>query len=226
MADKQHPTKEQLLKNIERLEENPHDRVGILAEMGIAAIGAAGAGSAAALFGATTASIPMITAVTGLGLAVAAPVGLVAGAAVAGGVVVYGITKLIKDGSLHEGKRQRILAECRERLQDIETKERKAALNESDKTKFHVFLKEPLKLGLISSNDAHQLMKAVENGQMPLGEAYRHVEALFSDNQTPNLEKVITSCPSCSQKLRAPSHLGKLNLTCPKCTHRWRWVFK
>lgn len=223
MADTKHPTKEQLLKTIEQLEKNPHDRVGILAELGITAIAAAGAGSAAAFFGATTASIPVITAVTGLGLVVAAPVGLVAGAAVAGGAVAYGIAQLIKDGSLHEGKRQRILDECRERLKDIEKKERQAALGKDDKTNFYVFLKEPLKLNLISPEDAHQLMKTVENGQISLSEAYQLVESLFSGNQPQNTEKVITSCPSCSQKLHAPSHLGKLILTCPKCKHRWQW---
>lgn len=223
MADTKHPTKEQLLKTIEQLEKNPHDRGGILGEIGIVALGAAGAGSAAAVFGATTASIPLITALTGVSLAIAAPVGLVAGAAVAGGAVAYGIAQLIKDGSLHEGKRQRILDECRERLKDIEKKERKAALNEDDKTRFHVFLKEPLRLNLISPDDAHQLMKTVENGQISLTEAYRLVESLFSGNQSPNTDKVVTSCPSCSQKLHAPSHLGKLILTCPKCKHRWQW---
>jgi Zn-finger nucleic acid-binding protein len=36
-------------------------------------------------------------------------------------------------------------------------------------------------------------------------------------------EKIITSCPNCSQKLRAPSHLGELQLICPKCRHSWLW---
>lgn len=35
--------------------------------------------------------------------------------------------------------------------------------------------------------------------------------------------KVVVSCPSCSQKLRAPSNLGTLTLTCPKCKHCWSW---
>jgi len=39
-------TKEQLIKIIERLEKNPKDRVGILADIGVTAIGAAGRVSA------------------------------------------------------------------------------------------------------------------------------------------------------------------------------------
>lgn len=33
-----------------------------------------------------------------------------------------------------------------------------------------------------------------------------------------------TSCPKCSQKLRAPDNRGKLTLTCPKCKHSWQWT--
>ncbi|HEY9834099.1 MAG TPA: hypothetical protein V6D26_26335 [Stenomitos sp.] len=38
-----------------------------------------------------------------------------------------------------------------------------------------------------------------------------------------NPEQLITLCPICSQKLRTPSHLGELQLTCPKCRHSWQW---
>jgi acyl carrier protein len=38
--------------------------------------------------------------------------------------------------------------------------------------------------------------------------------------------KVVIACPNCSQKLRTPSNLGKLNLACPKCKHSWSFVPK
>lgn len=38
-----------------------------------------------------------------------------------------------------------------------------------------------------------------------------------------NPEQLITLCPSCSQKLSAPSHLGELQLICLKCRHSWLW---
>ena len=46
-------TKEQILKAIEDLENNPHDKLGILADIGIGTVGAAGAGAAVAAFGGT-----------------------------------------------------------------------------------------------------------------------------------------------------------------------------
>jgi hypothetical protein len=45
-------------------------------------------------------------------------------------------------------------------------------------------------------------------------------------SQTSVSERVITSCPNYSQKLRTPSNLGELKLTCSKCKHNWLWVPK
>ncbi|MBH8572939.1 hypothetical protein I8752_07890 [Nostocaceae cyanobacterium CENA369] len=222
MSNNQNPNKEQLLRTIERLERNPDDKVGILADVGITALGVAGAGAAAAFFGTTTASIPIITALTGIGMVVAAPVGLVAGAAVAGGAAVYGISRLIKDGGFNEGKRNQLLHEYREKLREVEAKDKRSEVKEHDITDFYVFLKEPLKLNLLSAEDAYQLIQAVENGQIPLSEAYKLVGQLF-DDQSLQDEKIITICPNCSQKLRVPSNLGILTLTCPKCKNSWQW---
>ncbi|MEH2401073.1 hypothetical protein [Nostoc sp.] len=226
MSDTQNMTKEQLLKTIEKLENNPNDRVGTLADVGITVLGAAGAGAAAAVLGTTTASIPILTAITGIGMVVAAPVALVAGAAVAGEAAVYGVSRLIKDGGFNEGKRKQLLNEYQERLKEIKAKERQSGLDEKDKTKFHLFLKEPLQHNLINPDDAHQLMQAVENGHISLSEAYKLVGKIFSDHQISQSEKLITLCPNCSQKVRAPNNLGKLNLKCPKCKHSWLWVPK
>ncbi|HEY9625517.1 MAG TPA: hypothetical protein V6C78_34675 [Crinalium sp.] len=219
-------TKEQLLKAIGRLEKNPNDRVGILAEVGITAAGAVGAGAAAALFGATTAAIPIITVLTGATIPVAAPLALVAGAAVAGAAAMYGVVKLVKDGGIHEGKQKQLLDEYKERLKEIEIKERSSKLDENDKTKFHLFLREPLQHDLISPDDAYQLMQAVENGHLSLSEAYKLVGQLFSNDQTPKAENAVIQCPNCSQKLRVPNNLGELNLTCPKCKYSWSWIPK
>ncbi|MEP0859303.1 hypothetical protein [Trichocoleus sp. DQ-U1] len=236
MSNKQELTKEQLIKIIEQLEKNPNDRVGILGNVGVTALGAAGSGAAAALVFAPTTSIPIITAVTGLAAVGAAPVTLVAGAAVVGGAAVYGLSRLIKGGGFNEGKRNQLLNEYKEKLKEAEAKERQSNFNEHDKTEFYSFLKEPLKHNLISPDDAQQLMQAVENGHISLSEAYKLVGQVFSDSKTAGQvlsdsktmqpEKVITPCPNCSQKLRAPIHLGQVNLTCPKCKHSWLWFPK
>lgn len=143
MSEAKTLTKQQLLNTIEKLEKNPHDKVGLLGDIGITTLGAAGAGAVAAVLGTTTASIPLITAVTGIGMTVAAPVGLIAGVAVVGGAAIYGISRLIKDGGYHDGKRKQLLNEYKERLRETEAKEKRSSFDESDKTKFYIFLKEP-----------------------------------------------------------------------------------
>jgi hypothetical protein len=182
MADKQKLTKEQLIKLIEQLEKDPNDRIGILGDVGVTALGAAGAGTAAALFGSTIASIPLVTALTGISFGVvAAPFAAVAGAAVVGGAAVYGVSRLIKDGGFNEGKRKQLLNELNEKLKEIEINERQSNINDRDKTDFYSFLKEPLKYKLISPDDASQLIKSVESGHISLSAAYKLVRDLYTD---------------------------------------------
>ena len=71
----------------------------------MAGISAAGAGAVSAVVGASSTAIPIYTALTGAVLTAAAPVTLVAGAAVAGGLATYGVANLIKNGATQEAKR-------------------------------------------------------------------------------------------------------------------------
>jgi hypothetical protein len=177
-------TKEQLLKAVEQLEKNPTDKVGILADVGIvgvgAVLGAAGAGTLATAAGAT--SIPVLTTVgswVGVTLVGATPIGWVVGTAAAGAAVAYGVSRLVKGSGYDEGKKKQLLTQLRERLKEVEAKERASSVGDSDKTNFHIFLKEPVKLDLISPKQAQDLITAVENGQLSLKEAYEIVQEVI-----------------------------------------------
>jgi hypothetical protein len=174
-------TKEQLLKGIEQLEKNPTDKVGILADIGItgvgAVLGAAGAGVLATAAGAT--SIPVLTTVgswVGVTLVGATPIGWVVGTAAAGAAVAYGVSRLVKGSGYNEGKTKQLLIQSQERLKEVEAKERTSSIGDDDKTQFHIFLKEPVRLDLISPKQAQDLITTVENGQLPLKEAYELVQ--------------------------------------------------
>lgn len=179
------PTKEQLIKTISQLEKNPSDKLGILGDIGIVGLGTtlglASAGTLATAAGAT--AIPVLTTVgswVGITLVGATPVGWVVGAAVAGGAAAYGVSRLVKGGGYMEGKKQELLKKYKEERRDIEAKERASKVGEKEKNRFHVLLKEPLELDLISAKDAHDLMRAVETGQMPLTEAYQLVQDIIN----------------------------------------------
>ncbi|HEY9609458.1 hypothetical protein [Allocoleopsis sp.] len=165
-------TKEQLLKALEELEKNPQNRLGILADIGVGVVGAAGAGYAASVLGASAIFFGLIP--------VAAPVAVVAGGAALGGLAFVGIKKMLFDGTYDEGKRDQIRIQLEENLKDIEAKEKASNLGENDKNQFYTFLKEPVKFDLISPEDAQGLINAVESGKMSLKEAYHLVKDVIN----------------------------------------------
>jgi hypothetical protein len=137
---------------------------------------------------------------------------------------VYGVSRSIKDNDFHEGKRKQLLNECKKHLREFEAKERRSNFDKQDKTRFYLVLKEAVTNNLIVPDDAHQLVQSLENGRISLSEVYQLVEQIFSENPINQPMKVVIDCPNCSQKLRVPSNLGQLNLTCSKCKHSWSCV--
>jgi hypothetical protein len=101
MSANKTPTKEQILKSIEQLEKNPHDKLKILGDIGIGVVGAAGAGAAVAAFGGASFLFGLIT--------VAPPVGLVVGGAALGAAAFVGAKRMLFDGTFDEGKEQKCL---------------------------------------------------------------------------------------------------------------------
>jgi hypothetical protein len=181
MMSQKKVSKKELLKAIKQLEKNPHDRAKILGEVGVAGIGAAGAGAVAAVVGASSTAIPIYTALTGAALTVAAPVTLVAGAAVAGGLATYGIVKLVSGGAAQEAKRREIKKRLEKQLQDLEVQERQAELTISNKNDFIIFLKTPLEQNLVTAEQAQQLIEVVETGQLSLQEAYQLLKDILDE---------------------------------------------
>ncbi|MEP6519198.1 hypothetical protein [Microcoleus vaginatus] len=168
MSANKTPTKEQILKAIEQLEKNPHDKLGILAEIGIGVVGAVGAGAAVAAFGGASFLFGLIT--------VAPPVGLVVGGAALGAAGLVGVKRMLSDGTFDQGKQAEMVENLKKQVTDIEAKERASKLEDSDKNKFIVSLKEPVRLNLISPKDAQDLIRAVESGQIAIKEAIKMVE--------------------------------------------------
>ena len=176
MFSKKKLTKEQILKAIEDLENNPHDKLGILADIGIGVVGAAGAGAAVAAFG----GVPVLFGL----IIVAPPVGLVAGGAVLGAAALVGAKRILFDGTYDEGKRAEMLRQLKDLLREVEVKERASNVGDRDKNKFYSLLKEPIKLDLLTPDKAQQLMSAVESGQIPITEAIKLLEDIIKSAET------------------------------------------
>ncbi|MBL1209208.1 hypothetical protein [Geminocystis sp. GBBB08] len=56
-------------------------------------------------------------------------------------------------------------------------------ITDKDKTKFHILLREPINLNLIQPKEAQELIEAVENGHIPLHEAYQLVMNILKEQK-------------------------------------------
>ncbi|MEM8719735.1 MAG: hypothetical protein AAGE84_10560 [Cyanobacteria bacterium P01_G01_bin.39] len=165
MSGKEKLTKEQILKAVENLEKDPLNQLGILADISIGTVGAAAAGTTVAAFGGKSMLFGLIT--------VAPPVGLVVGGAALGAAALVGAKKILFDGTYNEGKRAEMLRQLKDLLRKVEAKEQVDNVGDSDKNKFYMLLKEPIKLDLLTPEKAQQLISVVENGQIPITEAIK-----------------------------------------------------
>jgi hypothetical protein len=177
-------TKTQLLKVIDELQTNPNDRMRILGDLGISVVGAglgtAAAGTIAAIVGTT--SIPALTTAAswiGISALAATPIGWTLGIAAAGGALAYGISRLIRNGGLSEGRKSELLQAYQDRLREIQFKERAASISPSDRNQFITSLRELIEKDAIPPKKAFQLIEAVERGAMPISQAYKLVSAIL-----------------------------------------------
>ena len=164
------PTKEEILKAIEKLEKD-NNLGGFLVDIGIVAVGAGAGGVAVAAFGGTSILFGLIT--------LAPPVGLVVGGAALGGLVLLGVKRVLFDGTYDEGRKAELLKKLKDQYNEAKAKERSSTVTDSDKTKLIILLKDPIKYGVISPEKAQQLIDAVTNGKLSLTEAYKLIEDLL-----------------------------------------------
>lgn len=178
MSEAERLSKQELLELLEKLEKNPNKWWDVLAGTGIFTLGGIGGGAAAAVFGATTTSIPIVTALTGMTLVAAAPVAVVAGGAVAGGAAFLGIASLMKNIGFHQGKQEQIKRNAQEEKEECDRQEREANFKKANQRGFYYLLRDKLQHDLLEASDAQNLLQHVVNGRIALNEAQSLLIAL------------------------------------------------
>ena len=179
-------TKKHLIKMIDELEKNPHDKVRILGDTGITitgtVLGAAAAGTLASAAGATS-IFGLSTAASWFGISVAAatPVGWIIGCAAAGGAIAYGVSRMIHGGGLSEGRKLELLQKYREDTRNMEAKERLGNINDSERTHFILSMRELIDKDVISPEKAFKLIEQVEQGRIHLSQAFALIQALLHE---------------------------------------------
>jgi hypothetical protein len=184
MSSDKKVTKKQLLKVIDELQKSPDDRVRILGDLGISAVGvglgAAAAGTMATIAGVS--SIPVVTTAAswlGVSAVAATPIGWILGIAAAGGALAYGISRLIRDGGMSEGRKRELLQVYQERLRENLFREGAEQVTCKDRNQFISSLRELIEKEAIAPKKAFQLIEAVERGTIPISEAYSLITAIL-----------------------------------------------
>lgn len=177
-------TKAQLLRVITDLERNPKDRLRILGEIGISTfgvgVGAAAAGTAAAIAGATS-IFGLTTAGSWLGISIVAatPVGWIIGCAAAGGAAAYGISRFIRNGALSESKKSELLRIYQSDLAHILDSEQAGTVTDMDRTKFICSLRILVEKNTISPDSAFRLIQQVEQGSISVSKGIELIQGIL-----------------------------------------------
>lgn len=148
-----------------------------MSDIGAVGIGAAGAGAAAFAFGGT--AVPVMFGL--FAIPVAAPIAVVAGAAVLGGGALFGMKRALFDGTYTEGKKAELIRQMEDELRKTKARERQDKVSKEDKKKFHLFLEEPIRYDLMTPKEAQKLMELVETGKLDISEAYRTVLDMLAE---------------------------------------------
>lgn len=180
-------SKEQLIQLIRDLEKRPNDKVRILGDAGITVIGAglgvAAAGTLATVAGAT--SIAGLTTAAGwVGLTVvgATPAGWIIGSAAAAGAVAYGVSRLIRNGGLAEGRKAELLQTYREEVLRAEAKERTGSIQADDRTRFVLSLRELIDKNVIPPLNAFRLIEQIEQGRISISQGFALIQGLLLED--------------------------------------------
>lgn len=200
-------TKEQLLKTIDNLKKSPNDRLRILGDIGIASLGGglgvAAAGTLASAAGATSIfGLTSAAHLLGVTLVGATPIGWVLGVSAAGAAAAYGVSRLIRGGSISEGRKKELLEQYSHDLKNIEAKERAEGISDDDKTNFIVSLRELIDKDILLPEKGHQLIEFVEQGRIPLSDAVIIIQDLLNEKHTNRLDEI---------KRKADENVGSLD---------------
>lgn len=88
---------------------------------------------------------------------------------------------MIHGGGLSEGRKLELLQKYREDARSMEAKERSGNINDADRTHFILSMRELIDTDVISPDKAFKLIEQVEQGCIPLSQAFALIQALIAE---------------------------------------------
>ena len=156
---------------LEKMKKSPKDRIGILGKLGATGIGAAGgfavSGPVAATFGATTLfGSTWLAAKFGWLVVVTTPVSWIIGTATLGGVVAYGIARLIYSGGKSDAIKRMNMRDLESRITQLKRQSKRRRGN-AKMVRVIECVQLLVKNKKITQSESTDLLAGIEKGNIP-----------------------------------------------------------
>ena len=177
---------EDYVRALERMKRGSRDRVGVLAELGVAGVGVATgvavSGTIAAAAGAATfaGSATLGSIVSGV-LVTTTPVGWVIGSAVAGGAMAYGLIRLVRGGAKCDALRNRTIRELETRVAQLRHEAQQSRDTEEKMVHIITGLQHLVANDHLSQDRATEVLGLIERGLMQVDEALSLIQDLIAE---------------------------------------------
>lgn len=175
--------KAQYMKALDKLEGK--DAVGrsgeLLVSAGGAAAGAAAAGTIASAAGATTllSSTTLAGALGGVFVA-ATPVGWIIGTAAVGGMVAFGIAKMIRSGTRQDEVRANLKVSIKRKVAEIDSATKPQAVQKDLLQQLELKLAEAVKKGALPDETSRRILFSVTNNELSVDMALDRISRVLA----------------------------------------------
>ena len=176
--------KAQYMKALDKLEgKNAVGRTGeLLSSAGGAAAGAAAAGTIASAAGATTllGSTTLAGALGGIFVA-ATPIGWIVGFTAAGGVVAFGIAKMIRSGTRQDEIRANLRVAIKRKVEEIDSAAKPPAVQKYLFQRLELKLAEAVKRGVLPDETSQRILLLVAKNKLSVDMALDRTSRLLAE---------------------------------------------
>jgi len=175
--------KEDYLRALERMKRSQRDRIGILGELGVTGIGTAAgvalSGMIASIVGASTlAGSTTLASIAGGVFVTTTPVGWVAGSAIAGGALAYGLGRLIKSGAKCDYLKESKIQDLKEKIEELDRAASNTQVREEKIPKVISAIQYLVFHDLINQERATEVIEEIEKKRKTIDQVFEELESI------------------------------------------------
>ena len=179
-------TIDEYVRALEKMKQNPRDRVGILGELGVTGLGVTAgfvaSGAVAATFGAATlAGSTTLGSILGGIFVTTTPVGWIVGTAMAGGALAYTAGKLIRSGGKCDMLKKISIRELEQRINSMRREAQSTPAYDEKISKVITSIQYLISNSQMGQDKATEILEAIEKKRLSVDEAFELLQAIVTE---------------------------------------------